>query len=64
MAVSKNNPNQRKAAVAKFYQGKQVKPVKYMGKFGSYIAAQDEGGNIIFDNNKKPIPFKQLSNYA
>ena len=64
MAISKNNPNNRKAAVQKTFKGKVVKPVKYIGSQGSYIAAQDEGGNIIFDNNKKPIPFKKLSSSA
>jgi len=64
MAISKNNPNARKAAVAKTYNGKIVKPVKYIGQHGSYIAAQDEGGNIIYNEAKKPIPFKKLDQNA
>jgi hypothetical protein len=64
MAISKNNPNARKAAVAKTFNGKVVKPVKYIGKHGSYIAAQDEGGNIIFNDEKRPIPFKKLDQGA
>jgi hypothetical protein len=61
MGVSKNNPNARKAAIQKMYQGKAVKPVKYIGPHGIYITAQFESGEIILDNNKKPIPYKRLN---
>ena len=64
MAVSKNNPNTRKAAIQKTYGGKAVKPVKYIGPFGTYIVAQYENGDIILDNNEKPIPYKQLENIS
>ena len=60
MAVSKNNPNARKANVQKLFNGKPVKPVKYIGPHGSYIAAQDESGTIIMDSESKPIPYRKL----
>ncbi len=60
MGVSKNNPNARKAAIQKTYNGKVVKPVKYIGQHGTYIAGQYEDGEVIFDNNEKPIPYKKL----
>ncbi len=64
MAVSKNNPNARKAAIQKTYNGKVVKPVKYIGPFGTYITAQYENGEIIVDNNHKPLPYKKLDNIS
>lgn len=64
MAISKNNPNARKAAIQKTFNGKKVRPVKYIGKHGSYIAAQDEESNMIIDNEGRPIAFKQLDQHA
>ncbi len=61
MGVSKNNPNARKAAIQKTFQGKVVKPVKVIGDFGTYIAAQYENGEVIFDSNNKPVPYKSLA---
>ncbi len=60
MAISKNNPNARKAAIEKTVNGKKVKPIKYIGSHGSFIAAQDEDNNMICDENNVPIPFKKL----
>jgi hypothetical protein len=64
MAVSKNNPNARKAAIEKTFKGKKVKPVKYIGTHGTYIAAQDEESNMIVSSSGIPIPFKKLDQYA
>ncbi|MFZ8864982.1 MAG: hypothetical protein ACO2XZ_03855 [Rickettsiales bacterium] len=62
MGVSKNNPNARKAAIQKKYNDKVVVPVKLISsEFGNVIAAQYENGEIIFDNNGKPIPYKSIS---
>jgi len=60
MAVSKNNPNARKAAIQKTHLGKIIKPIKVIGSFGTYIAASYESGEIVFDSKKKPIPYKSL----
>ena len=62
MGVSKNNPNARKAAIQKKYNNKVVIPVKLIScEFGTVIAAQYENGDIIFDNNGKPVPYKSIS---
>ena len=62
MAVSKNNPNSRKAATQKLFEGKAIKPVKYVGPHGVYMAAQFDNGDLItFSNdNTKPIPYKKI----
>lgn len=50
---SKNNPKNRGVANdEKFFDGKKVKPVLYVGSnvgHGRYIAAQDESGKMITD---------------
>jgi len=61
MGVSKNNPNARKAAIQKTFQGKVVKPVKVIGEFGTFIAAQFENGEVICDESGKPVPYKSLT---
>jgi len=57
--MSKNNPASRGKAEKKKYNGKIVKPVKYIGTHighGSYMAVQyEEGGAVALDNNKKPL---------
>ncbi len=62
MAVSKNNPNARKAAIQKKYNDKIVKPVKVIGDFGTFIAAQYESGDVVLDADGNPIPYKKLDN--
>ena len=62
MAVSKNNPNARKAAIQKKYNDKVVKPVKVIGDFGTFIAAQYESGDVVLDAVGNPIPYKKLDN--
>lgn len=62
MAVSKNNPNARKAAIQKKYNDKVVKPVKVIGEFGTFIAAQYESGDVVLDADGNPIPYKKLDN--
>ncbi len=61
MALNKNNPNARGAKQKdKTYNGKPVKPVLYVGTWvgeGKYIAAQEENGKLIRDNDGKPIPY-------
>jgi hypothetical protein len=57
---TKNNPANRGAkSKDKFFNGKKVKPVLYMGAHvghGKYVAAQyDEGGALVEDNDGKPV---------
>ena len=63
MAVSKNNPNARKAVIQKTFKGKPVKPVMYIGVHGKYIGAQDDSGSIVLDEKKIPIPFRKLDQF-
>ena len=60
MAVSKNNPNARKAAIQKTFNNKVVKPVKVIGDFGTFIAAQYESGEVVLDADGNPVPYKKL----
>jgi hypothetical protein len=56
---TKNNPaNRGKANEARIYNGKPVKPVKYMGSHfghGTYMTAQYEDGNMVMDEADKPV---------
>lgn len=49
--ASKNNPTQRKKAEQKVYNGKPVKPVKYVDRDlrMSYMSAEYENGNLVED---------------
>ncbi|MBV0899167.1 MAG: hypothetical protein KTV77_00055 [Wolbachia endosymbiont of Fragariocoptes setiger] len=49
--ASKNNPTQRKKAEQKVYNGKPVKPVKYVDRDlrMSYMSAEYENGNLAAD---------------
>lgn len=62
--TSKNDPNARGPAMAgKTFDGKKVKPVLYVGTaigHGRYIAAQDEGGKLIMDQDGRPIAYRDI----
>ncbi|KJV68827.1 hypothetical protein [Candidatus Neoehrlichia procyonis] len=61
--ASKNNPMQRnKNAVQKIYDGKPVKPVKYINReLGQvFMAGQFENGSLVEDNNKYPIKWSNI----
>ena len=64
MAITKNNPSKRGVNQKdKTFNGKPVKPVKYIGSWlghGNYIAVQDESGKLVKDNEGKPIPFGSI----
>lgn len=61
---SKNDPTARgPASQEKFFDGKKVKPVLYVGTavgHGRYIAAQDEGGKLVIDHAGKPVAFRDV----
>lgn len=63
---SKNDPNARgTGAAAKFFGGKEVIPVLYVGTqlgHGKYIAAAyKEGGKMVADAvTKKPLPWESV----
>lgn len=61
---SKNNPKNRGVANdEKFFDGKKVKPVLYVGSnvgHGRYIAAQDESGKMITDQGGRPLPWREI----
>lgn len=62
--ASKNNPAHRKGEITeKTYEGKKVKPVMYVGTHvghGKYMAAQEEGGKMVADQDGRPIPYSQI----
>lgn len=56
--MSKNNPNKRGEAVKKFFNGKLVRPVLYIGTrvgHGKYMAVQYEDGSMACDKSGKPV---------
>ena len=63
--ASKNNPKERgEASPAKTYKGKKVRPILYIGTWaghGRYMAAQEEGGDIIIGDDGRPVAYGDLS---
>lgn len=62
---SKNNPKNRQNFITyRQYNGKVVKPVYYIGKHkghGNYMAAIDDGGNMVLDPGTKiPVPYNKI----
>lgn len=58
---TKNNPaNRGKANEARIYNGKPVKPVKFIGPEGSYMTAQFEDGSLATDENDKPLMWSAM----
>ncbi|MGF1474033.1 MAG: hypothetical protein ACFB6S_00535 [Geminicoccaceae bacterium] len=61
---SKNDPTARGPAQQdKTYNGKKVKPALYVGTavgHGRYIAAQDEGGKLVYGDNGRPVPYRDI----
>ena len=57
--MSKNNPAKRSKAQGKTFDGRDVKPVLYVGSHvghGKYMAVQFvDGGVMALDKNNKPI---------
>lgn len=60
--ASKNDPTNREKAREIFYNGKKVKPVKFISESSSYMSAEDETGNIITDANGEPLPWSSVTN--
>ncbi len=64
VSLNKNNPKAKNPNNKdKMYNGKPVKPALYIGTWvgdGKYIAAQDEKGKLILDNNGKPISYVSI----
>lgn len=60
---SKNNPAARGIAGGKKkVNGKEIKPVLYVGKYvgnGNFIAGQNDGGQMI-ESDGKPIPYADI----
>lgn len=61
---TKNNPaNRGQSGKGKTYDNKPVKPVRYIGTHvghGKYIAAQYDNGQMVVDQNGKPIPWDAI----
>ena len=60
MASSKNNPAVRQAQSKKYYQGKELKAVMYVGTSvgkGRYLSGAVDG-ELVCDSNGKPLPYR------
>ena len=55
---SKNNiSNRGETAKLRMFDGKAVKPVRYVSETGNYIAGRFEDGKLVKDKSGKPIPY-------
>lgn len=62
MGTSKNNPGVRQFQAKKYYQGKELKPVLYVGYStgnGKYLSGAIDG-EIVVDSAGKPMPFNSI----
>jgi hypothetical protein len=57
--ASKNNPTSRVKAKEFFYNGKKIKPVKFIGN-STYMAVQYEDGSLVLDRNGLPLPWGKV----
>lgn len=60
MASSKNNPAVRQAQSKKYYQGKELKAVMYVGTSvgkGRYLSGAVDG-ELVCDPQGKPLPYR------
>lgn len=58
--ASKNDPSNREKVKEVFYNGKKVKPVKFIGESVSYMAAEFEDGSMVTDSNGDPLPWSSI----
>ncbi|WP_339047103.1 hypothetical protein [Candidatus Mesenet endosymbiont of Phosphuga atrata] len=61
--ASKNNPAQRKKGIVqKLYDGKSVRPVKYIDRTvgAEYMAAQYNNGSIVEDKSGNPLKWSNI----
>jgi hypothetical protein len=62
MAGSKNQRRhlKKETGYRKDAEGIDIKPVKYIGPFGKYMAGMTAKGELIEDANGKPKPYAQI----
>ena len=53
--ASKNNPTTREKAKEVIYNGKKVKPIKYVFLGGNYMSASYEDGSVVLDSAGNPL---------
>lgn len=58
--ASKNNPTTREKAREIIYNGKKVKPAKYIGEERKYMVVQYEDGSLAIDNQGLPIAWNKI----
>ena len=58
--ASKNNPLTREKAIDIFFNGKKVKPVKYIGLKRKYMAVQYEDGSMAMDRSGLPVEWNMI----
>ncbi len=60
--ASKNNPLGREKAKSFTYNGKAIKPVRYISLERNFIAAQYDDGELALDAQKNPVPWSKIRN--
>lgn len=51
--IEKENPY-------KTIDGRIIKPIRYVGKFGDYMAGVDPSTGQMIEKDGRPIPYKQI----
>jgi hypothetical protein len=58
--ASKNNPTAREKAREFFYNGKKIKPAKFISAGKSFFTAEYEDGSVVLDVNQHPVPWSKV----
>jgi hypothetical protein len=58
--ASKNNPTTREKAKEVIFNGKKVKPVRFIGNKSRYMAIQFEDGSMAMDKEGLPLPWSKV----
>lgn len=58
--ASKNNPTTREKAKEIIFNGKKVKPVRFIGNNSRYMAIQFEDGSMAMDRDGLPLPWSKI----
>lgn len=61
--ASKNNPTAREKAKEFFYNGKKIKPTRFISSSSTFFAAEYEDGSLVVDQNKNPVPWSKVRSH-
>ena len=60
--ASKNNPTARQQAKEFTFEGKKIKPAKFISVCGrTYLAAEYDNGALVLDASGVPLPWNKVA---